>query len=79
MPSHRKRDSVGIGTRFIEGGIPKNFSLYTPENYNDCSPRCTMFRRHALLHIVSDPHTITSQVLAMYHFDAQAIATELQR
>ena len=34
---------------------------------------------HALLHIVSDPHTITSQVLAMYHFDAQAIATELQK
>ena len=28
------------------GRIPKNFSLYTPENYNDCSPRCTMFRRH---------------------------------
>ena len=28
---------------------------------------------------MSDPHTITSQVLAMYHFDAQAIATELQK
>lgn len=38
-----------------------------------------MFRRHTHAAHVSDPHTITSQVLAMYHFDAQAIATELQK
>lgn len=55
------------------------FPLYTRELQRLFAPMHHVSTAHALLHIVSDPHTITSQVLAMYHFDAQAIATELQR
>lgn len=55
------------------------FPLYTRELQRLFAPMHHVSTAHALLHIVSDPHTITSQVLAMYHFDAQAIATELQK
>ena len=55
------------------------FPSYTRELQRLFAPMHHVSTAHALLHIVSDPHTITSQVLAMYHFDAQAIATELQK
>ena len=55
------------------------FPLYTRELQRLFAPMHHVSTAHALLHVVSDPHTITSQVLAMYHFDTQAIATELQK
>ena len=50
------------------------FPSYTRELQRLFAPMHHVSTAHALLHIVSDPHTITSQVLAMYHYDAQAIA-----
>lgn len=59
---------------------PEEFFLsYTRELQRLFAPMHHVSTAHALLHVVSDPHTITSQVLAMYHFDTQAIATELQK
>ena len=55
------------------------FTRYADELRRAFAPVRSVSTAHALMHITSDPRTVTARVLEMYHVDAGLIAAEMQR
>lgn len=55
------------------------FTRYTEELRRLFAPMRSVSTAHVLLHAASNPHTFTSQVLGMYHINAQSIALEIEK